>query len=42
MPYEEGLTLRALADCGRAEHAAEAERILGALGVEWVPAPPLP
>jgi class 3 adenylate cyclase/tetratricopeptide (TPR) repeat protein len=42
MPYEEGLTLKALADCGRAEHAADAERVLGGLGVEWVPAPPLP
>jgi hypothetical protein len=42
MPFEEGLTLRALADCGRTEHAADAERVLASLGVEWVPSPPLP
>ena len=42
LPFEEGLTLRALADCGRAEHTADAERVLAGLGVEWVPSPPLP
>jgi hypothetical protein len=41
MPYEEGLTLKALADCGRGD-STEAERVLGTLGVEWIPSPPLP